>query len=233
MEHWENFFFSKKSPQNTFKTRLDTYGNNLGQIRNIQIFAAFLELWKFLVFFENFRKLDPPWKTGPKIFGKLAPKLVQNTFGYFWERFWAFLEFWNFFDFFENFRKLDPPWSTGHKIIGTKITPKHFWTLLETIVDIFGSLTFFKLFWKFSKSRASMEHWAKKIFEKIVTKHVQNTFGQFWERLWANLEFWEFFYFFQNLEVSSLLGTLVKNFFFWKNHLKTRSKHVWTLLGTI
>ena len=28
-----------------------------------------------------------------KIFEKFAPKHVQNTFGYFWERFWAFLEF--------------------------------------------------------------------------------------------------------------------------------------------
>ena len=28
---------------------------------------------------------------------------------------------------------------------------------------------------------------------KIAPKHVQNTFGQFWERFWAFLEFWKFF----------------------------------------
>ena len=44
-------------------------------------------------FFGIFRRLDLPWKSGQKIFKKFAPKLVQNTFGYFSERFWAFLEF--------------------------------------------------------------------------------------------------------------------------------------------
>ena len=32
-------------------------------------------------------------------------------------------------------------------------------------------------------------HWAKKTFEKINPKHVQNTFGQFWERFRAFLQF--------------------------------------------
>ena len=45
------------------------------------------------MFFGNSRRLDPPWKTGQKFFGKIVPKHNQNTFGYFWERFWAFLEF--------------------------------------------------------------------------------------------------------------------------------------------
>ena len=29
----------------------------------------------------------------------------------------------------------------------------------------------------------------KKIFEIITQKHVQNTFGHFWERFWAFLDF--------------------------------------------
>ena len=73
--------FSKKFPQNMFKTRLDTFGNNCGHF------------WNFEIFFGNFRRLDLPWKSGQKICEKFAPKLVQNTFGYFSERFWAFLEF--------------------------------------------------------------------------------------------------------------------------------------------
>ena len=44
---------------------------------------AFLEFCKFFDFFENFRRLDLPWKTGQKFFEKFAPKHVQNTFGYF------------------------------------------------------------------------------------------------------------------------------------------------------
>ena len=48
-------------------------------------------------------------------------------------------------------------------------------------------------FCKFSKTRPSMEHWAKNIFEKITPRHVQNTFGHFWERFWSFLEFLKIF----------------------------------------
>ncbi len=68
-----------------FKTRLDTFGNDFEQFWNIE---------NFFHFFEFFRRLDPPWNTGQKIFfGKFTPKHVQNTFGQFWERFWAFFDF--------------------------------------------------------------------------------------------------------------------------------------------
>ena len=76
--------FSKTLTQIKFKTRLDSFGNDFGRF---WIFENFFD------FFENFLRFDPPWKTGQKIFEKFAPKHVQNTFGYFWERFWAFLEF--------------------------------------------------------------------------------------------------------------------------------------------
>ena len=68
-----------------FKTLLDSFGT----VRCV--FGVIFE--NFLIFFEMFRRLDTPWKTGQKFFEKFAPKHVQNTFGYFWERFWAFLEF--------------------------------------------------------------------------------------------------------------------------------------------
>ena len=42
-----------------------------------------------------------------------------------------------------------------------------------------------------------MDYWAKKN-GKIAIKHVQNTFGHFWDRFWAFLEFWIFFHFFEN-----------------------------------
>ena len=67
-----------------FKTRLDTFGNDFGHFWNFAIFFDF---------FENFRRFDLPWKTGQKFFEKFAPKHVQNTFGYFWERFWALWSF--------------------------------------------------------------------------------------------------------------------------------------------
>ena len=68
-----------------FKTRLDIFGNDFGLFWNFEF---------FLIFFENFRRLDPPWNTEQKKnFKKINPKPVQNTFGHFWERFWAFLQF--------------------------------------------------------------------------------------------------------------------------------------------
>ena len=317
-------YFGKNLPQNKFKTRLDTFGNDFRLFWNFENFWyffenfrrldppwktgqkffekiapkhvqnsfeyfwerfwAFLEFWNFFDFFENFWKLDHPWNTGQKIFEKIAPKHVQNTFGFFCERFWAFLEFWNFFDFFENFRRLDPPWKTGQKnyrkirpktrskhvwmLLGTiwgifgiltffwffwkfsktrhsmenwakifrKICPKtcskHFWILFGTILGFFGILKFFWFFWKFLKTRPSMEHWAKNFRKKFAPKHVQNTFGYFWERFWVFLEFWNFFDIFENfrrLDPPWITGHKI----FQKIRPKTRSKHVWILLGTI
>ena len=51
-----------------FKTRLDTFGNDFGHFCNLE---------KFLIFFENFRRIDPPWNTEQK---KLSKKLTQNLF---------------------------------------------------------------------------------------------------------------------------------------------------------
>ena len=186
--------FSKKLPQNTFRTRLDTFGNDFGHFWNFKLFLIFLkffedstfhgklgknfsknlqqnlfktlldsfgngfvrfwlEFWKiFWVFLKSFEDSTLHGKLGKKIFKKFAPKHVQNTFGYFWERFWVFLEFWNFFDIFENFRRLDPPWITGHKIfqkIRPKTRSKHVWILLGTILGKFGKLRIFRFFSRF------------------------------------------------------------------------------------
>ena len=58
-----------------------------------------------------------------------------------------------------------------------------FKTRLDTFGNEFGHFwNFENFFWFFeniSKTRPSMEHWAKNVYEKITPKHVQNTFGQF------------------------------------------------------
>ena len=63
--------FSKKSPQNMFRTWLNTLANDFGPF------------W----IFEIFWRLDPPWNTGQKVsFQKKAPKHVWtlgNDFGQF------------------------------------------------------------------------------------------------------------------------------------------------------
>ena len=71
-------FFRKNHP----KTRLDSFGKTFGHFWNFEKKN-----------FENFRRLDIPSKTGQKFSEKIVPNYNQNTFGFFWERFWAFLEF--------------------------------------------------------------------------------------------------------------------------------------------
>ena len=275
MEHWAKKFFKKV----TLKHLQNTFGHFWEGI------WAFFDFWKFFDFFENFRRLDPPWNTGQKFFSKKSPlNLFKTRWDTFWKYFGLFWNFEFFFDF-ENFRldtfgddfghfwifetfliflkKFED--STLHGTLGKKnfqknhpkTSSKHVWTLLGTILGIFGILKIFWFFWKFSMTRPSLEHWAKNFFEKITPKHVQNTFGHFWNDFGHFWNFETFLIFFENFrldtfgddfghfwnfetfsiflkifEDSTLHGTLGK-IFFWKNHPKTSSKHVWTLLGTI
>ena len=76
--------FSKKSAQNMFKTRLNTFVNDFGPF------------W----IFEIFRRLYLPWNTGEKnFFEEKCSKTGLDT----WERFWTVLELWNLLDFFLEF----------------------------------------------------------------------------------------------------------------------------------
>ena len=155
------------------------------------------------------------------------------------------------FNFFENFRRLDPPWNSGKKLFFPKKAPKHVWTL-GNYLDNLRTLKYFWFFswicsmylpqilspenwpqiFKFRKpEKPCMEHLAQKL-GKIASKHVQNTFGYFWKRLWSILEFWIFFYFFLKFfetRPSMEHGAI----FFRKKCHKTCSKQVWTILGTI
>ena len=85
--------------------------------------------------------------------------------------------------------------------------------ILGRILGVFGILKVFWFFENISKTLPSMEHWAKKTFEKITPKHVQNTFRQFWERLWAFLQSWKILIFWKYFEDTSLHGTLGKKTF--------------------
>ncbi len=63
-----------------------------------------------------------------------------------------------------------------------------FKTRLDTFGNDFGHFSIFEkflIFLKIFEESTLHEHWAKNSFEKITPKHVQNTFGHFWERFWA------------------------------------------------
>ena len=191
------------------------------------IFGTLKLFWFFLKIFEDSTLHGT---LGKIFFEKITLKHLQNTFGHFWERLWALVEFWKFFDFFENFRRLDPPWNTGQKFFRKnhpKTSSKHVWTLLGTILGIFGILKIFWFIWKFSKTRPFMEHWAKNFFEKISPKYGQNTFRHFWGRFWAFLEFWNFCDFFENFRRLDPPWNTGQKFFFEK----ITSKHVQNLFG--
>ena len=122
-----------------------------------------------------------------------------------------------------------PAWNAGQekiRINRPKAFSKHVWTLLETIKGIFWILKFFWFFWKFSKARPSMEHWAKKLFQK---NHPKTCSKHVWSFLRTILGLFGVLMFFGD---STLHGTLGKKFF-QKNCPKTCSKQVWTILGTI
>ena len=146
----------------------------------------------FLSFFEKFRRLDTPWKTGQKFFEKIAPKHVQNTFGYFWVRFWANSENWEFFGFFQDLEVSSLHGTLGKKYFGKNLPQNKFKTRLDTFGNDFRLFWNFENFWYFFENFRKLDppwNTGQKFFEKNAPKHVQNSFGYFWERFWAFLEF--------------------------------------------
>ena len=99
-------FFPKKSPQNNFKTCLDTFRNVFGHFWNFKFFS---------IFFSNFSKFRPSRVHWSNFFTKkTTSKHVQNVFDLFGERFWAFWKKkWKFFHFSGVFPCFDPPGCTG------------------------------------------------------------------------------------------------------------------------
>ncbi len=116
-------------------------------------------------------------------------KTRLDTFGNDFGLFWIFEKFLIFLKIFED--------STLHGTLGKsffrkkhpKTCSKHVWTLLGTILGIFGILKIFLIFLKIFEDSTLHGTLGKKLFEKITPKHVQSTFGHFWERFWAFLDF--------------------------------------------
>ena len=158
-----------------FKTCLETFGNDFGHFGILKR--------KILKIFENSTFHGT---LGKKKFRKICPKTRSK---HVWILSGTILGIFGILKkkIFENFRKLDPPWNTGHKFFSKKITLKHVWILLGTLLGFFGIL---KLFFFESFRRLDIP-WktGQKFFEKFAPKHVQNMFGDFWERFWA---FWNF-----------------------------------------
>ncbi len=122
-----------------FKIRLDTFGNDFGHFWNFE---------NFLIFFENFRRLDRPWNTGQIFF--FEKKLPQNMFKTRLDTFGNDIGHFSIFENFLVFLKIFED-STLHGTLGkkffrknyTKSCSKHVWTLLGTILSNFRILKIF------------------------------------------------------------------------------------------
>ena len=93
-----------------------------------------------------------------------------------------------------------------------------FKTRLDTFGNDFGHFCNFEkflIFLKISEDSTLHGKLSKKNFsKKINPKHVQTTFGHFWERFWALLQFGKVFDFFLKIsEESTLHGILSKKNF--------------------
>ena len=188
-EHWAKKLFRKNRLKTCSTQRFWTlFGNDLGTFW----FWGFLQFWKIFDFFENFRRLDPPWNT------ELDPPWQKNFFERKYPKtcskhVWTFLgtilgfsailkSFW-FFWKFSTTRLSKEHWAKKlFRKNRLQTCSNHVWTLSGKILGIFAILKSFWFFWEFSKTRPTKEHWAKNFSKKNTPKHVQNTFGHFWER---------------------------------------------------
>ena len=126
-----------------------------------------------------------------KIFRKVCPKTCSK---HVWILLGTLLGIFGILKIFcfENFRKLDPPRNTGQKKFSKNLTQNKFKTRLDTFGNDFGHFWNFENFLIFFENFRRLDppwNTGQKIFRKFSPKHVQNTFGFFWEHFWAFLEF--------------------------------------------
>ena len=211
--------FSKSTPKH-FQSTFGQFGSNFGRFWNFE---------SFLIFWKHFEDSTIHGKLGQKIFRKNYPKtcskhvwtILGTTLGFF-----AILKI---FDFLRTFRRLDPPSNTGQKYFIENINPKHVQNTFGHFWERFRDFCNFEKNWFFeniSKTRAYMEHWAKKLFEKY-SKLRSKYFWTIWERFWAFLEIWKFFDFFKIFSKSRPSMQHWAKKIIWKNYPKTCSKLVW------
>ena len=163
---------------------------------------------KFFRFFWNFSKARPSMEQWEKNFSfQKSPKTRLDT----WERFGQFKNFEIFLIFFLNLFYISTSNFKSGKPNSNFLSP-------ENWPHIFKSR---------KSEKPCMEHLAKKL-GKIASKHVQNTFGHFWRRLWSIWNFENLLIFFEIFQNPTLHGT--RGFFFKKNatkHVQNKFGHLW------
>ena len=137
--------------------------------------------------------------------------------------FGRFFEVWKFF---KNNSKTRPSLEHWAKKNSRKNYPKtcskHVWSLLGTILIIFGILQFF---WKHFEDSTLLGTLGKKLFQKNYPKTCSKHVSTNWERVWAFFQFWKIF---KNIsKTGPSLEHQAKKLF--EKFPKTRSKYFWTI----
>ena len=210
--HWARKV-RKKLPQ----ASLDTFGKVFWDFGTLKFFRF---LW---IFFES------PVCTGHSVFRRKTQSRHSQTMflGTFSDNFESF-EVFVFLKFFPSF---DPPRCTGDffsKQNYLKTGSKHVWTILGTVLDTLEILNF-SIFSNLSLTRPSSVHCARFLPKKLPPNMFKTCLIAFGNVFWAFWKIEGFSSFLEFFQVSTLQGALGN--FFRKNHLKTSSKLVWTLLG--
>ena len=219
MEHWGNFFFENINPKHV----QNTFGHFWERFRDFCNFENLFFFWK------HFEVSTLHGTLGKKNFSKSTPKHVQNAFGQFGNDFGRFCNFDIFLIFWKPFEHSTFHRTLRKKSFSKKVSQDIFKTLLDslgTILYVFGILNFLN---NISKTRPSMEHWAKKVFRK---KYLQNLFKILLDNLGTILGIFGFlkvFGFFENISKTrpSMQHWAKRNF--RKKYPDTCSKHFWTI----
>ena len=210
--HWARKV-RKKLPQ----ASLDTFGK---VFRDFGTLKSFRVLWIFL-------SLLCALGTAFSV-EKLNQNILKQCF---WEHFRTILKFSKFFLFLKFFPSLDPPRCTGDffsKQNYLKTGSEYVWTILGTVLDTLEILNF-SIFPNLFLTRPSRVHCAKHLPKKLPRNMFKTCLIAFGNVFWAFWKIEGFSSFLEFFQVSTLQGALGN--FFRKNHLKTSSRLVWTLLG--
>ena len=214
-------FFPKKSPQNKFKTCLDTFRKVFGHFRTFKFFRFFFEFFQVSTLEGALVNLFLPKKLPQSMF-KTCLNFLGNVFGHFEKK-------WKFFHFSDVFPCFDPPGCTGQYFFPEKNLKTSWtlvWKLLRTFLDTFRKSIFFDFFSNFCKFWSPGCTGQEK-FEKNQLKTNLDTFGNVF-RDFEKMRFFPFFWIF--FDFSTLQDALGENFH-RKKYLEACWKHVWTLLG--
>ena len=176
-------FFSKKIPQNKFRTSFDAIRNRFGHFSNIEIFHIFHLL------FSRISRVH--WAT---ILSKNIPRIMFKT---------CLIAFGNVFGHFENVKVFPASrfcskfwhswvhWALFFQEIYLKTSSKHVWRLLGTFLDTFqiSKVHFFFIFLHFSTLQGMM---ISKNHMVTCLNTVGYVFGHFWKTEMFSIFFWFF-----------------------------------------